>query len=57
MGRLANWSSGKVIKLQMSEYSSSHEFAINLLRNYGSSGAINVFRRPIISITAIGTPS
>ena len=57
VGRLANWNSAKVIKLQMSEYSSSHEFAINLLRNYGSSGAINVFRRPIISITAIGTPS
>ena len=57
VGRLASWTSGKVIKLQMSEYNSSYEFAINLLRNYGSSGAINVFRRPIISITAIGTPS
>ena len=57
VGRLASWTSGKVIKLQMSEHNSDYEFAINLLRNYGSSGAINVFRRPIISITAIGTPS
>ena len=57
VGRLASWTSNKTIKLQMSEYNSSHEFAINLLRNYGSSGAINVFRRPVIGITAIGTLS
>ena len=57
VGRLASWTSNKTIKLQMSEHSSSYEFAINLLRNYGSSGAVNAFRRPIIGITAIGVPS
>ena len=57
VGRLASWTSNKTIKLQMSEYNSSHEFAINFLRNYGASGAIDVFRRPTIGITAIGVPS
>tara|TARA_R100000149_G_C5842853_1_gene114246 strand:- start:39 stop:716 length:678 start_codon:yes stop_codon:yes gene_type:complete len=57
VGRLASWTSNKTIKLQMMEYSSGYEFAINLLRNYGSSGAINVFRRPVVGITAIGVPS
>ena len=57
VGRLASWTSNKTLKLQMNEHSSDYEFAINLLRNYGSSGAVNAFRRPIIGITAIGVPS
>jgi len=57
VGRLASWTSNKTIKLQMMEHSSGYEFAINLLRNYGSSGAINVFRRPVVGITAIGVPT
>ena len=57
VGRLASWTSNKTIKLQMNEYDTDHDFAINYLRNYGSSGAIDVFRRPAIGITAIGVPS
>ena len=41
----------------MNEHSSSYQFAVNLLRNYGSAGAVNVFRRPVVGITAIGVPS
>ena len=56
-GRLASWTSGKVIKLQLDEYSSSYQWRANILGNYGADGAINVVMRPRVGITAIGVPS
>ena len=54
-GRLASWTSGKVIKLQLNEHSSSYQWRANILGNYGAAGAINATMRPRVGITAIGT--
>ena len=56
-GRRASWSSNKTLKLQFSDYATSHDAAVNWLRNFGSGGQIDVFRRPAIGITAIGVPT
>ena len=54
-GRLASWTSGKVIKLQLNEYNSSAQWAANILGNYGSAGHQGVAMSPRVGITAIGT--
>ena len=54
-GRLASWTSGKVIKLQLNEYNSSAQWAANILGNYGAAGHQGVAMRPRVGITAIGT--
>ena len=54
-GRLASWTSGKVIKLQLNEYNSSAQWVANILGNYGSAGHQGDAMRPRVGITAIGT--
>ena len=56
-GRVASWTSGKTLKLELNEHGSSYEFVANILGNYGSDGHQGVVRRPQIGITAIGTLS
>ena len=54
-GRLASWTSGKEIKLQLDEHDSSYEWVANILGNYGNAGHQGVTMRPRVGITAIGT--
>ena len=56
-GRVASWTSGKTLKLELNEHGSSYEWVANILGNYGSDGHQGVARRPQIGITAIGTLS
>ena len=56
-GRVASWTSGKTLKLELNEYDSSYEWVANILGNYGSDGHQGAVRRPQIGITAIGTLS
>ena len=56
-GRVASWTSGKTLKLELNEHSSGYEFIANILGNYGSDGHQGAVRRPQIGITAIGTLS
>ena len=54
-GRLASWTSGKEIKLQLDEHDSSYEWVANILGNYGNAGHQGVTMPPRVGITAIGT--
>ena len=54
-GRLASWTSGKEIKLQLDEHDSSYEWVANILGNYGNAGHQGATMRPRVGITAIGT--
>ena len=56
-GRLASWTSGKQIKLQLDEHNSNYEWIVNILGNYGAAGHQGVTMPPRVGITAIGTPS
>ena len=56
-GRLASWTSGKTLKLELDEHGSSYEWVANILGNYGNAGHQSAVRRPQIGITAIGTLS
>ena len=55
-GRLASWTSGKVLKIQISEYGGNNEAQVHYTNLWGTSG-IDAVRRPCIGITAIGVPS
>ena len=54
-GRLASWTSGKEIKLQLDEHGSSYEWVANIIGNYGAAGNTSETMRPRVGITAIGT--
>ena len=56
-GRVASWTSGKTLKVELNEYGNDYEWVANLLGNYGSDGHQSAVRRPQIGITAIGTLS
>ena len=56
-GRVASWTSGKTLKLELDEHGSSYEWVANILGNYGNAGHQSAVRRPQIGITAIGTLS
>ena len=55
-GRLASWSSGKVLKMQIDEHGADNESQVHYTQNWGGSG-LNAVRKPCIGITAIGVPS
>ena len=55
-GRLASWTSGKVLKIQICEYGSNNEAQVHYTNLFGV-GGIDAVRRPCIGITAIGVPS
>ena len=53
-GRVASWTSGKTLKLELNEHNSSFEWIANILGNYGYDGHQGVCMRPRVGITAIG---
>ena len=53
-GRVASWTSGKTLKLELNEHNNSYEWVANILGNYGAAGNQSVCMRPRIGITAIG---
>jgi len=55
-GRLASWTSGKVLKMQIDEHGSSNEAQVHFTNNWGGT-QIYAVRKPCIGITAIGVPS
>ena len=52
-GRQSSWTSGKEIKMQVRRYGSGNEPRIHETR-YWDGAATNVFRRPTLTITALG---
>ena len=53
-GRLASWTSAKTLRMQGSEHSGSYETQVHRVQNFGGNSA-NIFRRPSLGITAIGS--
>ena len=56
VGRLATWTSGKVIKMQAREYASATEMQIHKTRLWDGA-ASSQFHIPLIGITAFGVPT
>ena len=53
-GRLASWTSAKTLRMQGSEHSGSYQTQVHRIQNFGGNTS-NIFRRPSLGITAIGS--
>ena len=53
-GRLASWTSAKTLRMRGSEHSGSYEAQVHRVQNFDGSTS-NIFRRPSLGITAIGS--